>query len=108
MLSFTYLAALLVSLAGQIIMDRRWRLFFWRDRERATATMALGLAFFVAWDFVGIHLGVFFKGHSPFVTGVNLAREFPLEELFFLVLLVYVSMNAHGWYTRRRQRRAIA
>ena len=75
MLSWIYLAALLVSVLGQVLLDQRWHLFFWRDWRRAAGTLGLGLAFFIAWDLVGIHLGVFFKGHSPFVLGVNLAPE---------------------------------
>ena len=104
MLSWIYLAALLVSVLGQVLRDQRWHLFFWRDWRRAAGTLGLGLAFFIAWDLVGIHLGVFFKGHSPFVLGVNLAPEFPVEELVFLTLLIYVTMNLHGWFTRSERR----
>jgi lycopene cyclase domain-containing protein len=102
-LSATYAALLTLSLAGQLLIDRRWRLFFWRDRTRAVGTMLIGLVFFIAWDLAGIGLGVFFKGGSPFTLGIDLAPEFPVEELLFLGLLIYVTMNLHGWFTHRRR-----
>jgi hypothetical protein len=52
--------------------------------------------FFLAWDLAGIGLGIFFRGETSFMTGVQLAPELPIEELFFLVLLCYLSMNAYA------------
>jgi lycopene cyclase domain-containing protein len=92
-LSFAYLAALLVALAGMVLLDRRFRLFFWRDARRATVVLAVGVAFFLVWDLAGIGLGVFFRGDTPFMTGLVLAPELPVEEVLFLTLLCYLSMN---------------
>jgi lycopene cyclase domain-containing protein len=92
--SFLYLAALLVSLAGMVALDVRFRLFFARDARAAAIVLAAGILFFLAWDVAGISLGIFFRGGSPLLTGVLLAPELPLEEVFFLALLCYVSMNA--------------
>jgi lycopene cyclase domain-containing protein len=92
-----YLAALAVSLLGMVVLDRRFRLFFWRDARRAAIVLAAGVAFFVVWDLAGIRLGVFFRGETDFMTGLQLAPELPLEELFFLAFLCYLTMNlVHG------------
>lgn len=97
-----YLAALAVSIFGMAVLDRRFRLFFWRDRFRATVVYTAGMAFFLVWDFVGVSAGVFFRGDGPFLIGLQVAPEVPVEELFFLTLLIYSAMNSFGALSRRR------
>ncbi|KQO45107.1 MULTISPECIES: lycopene cyclase domain-containing protein [unclassified Frigoribacterium] len=92
-MGFLYLAALLVSLFGMVMLDRRFHLFFWRDVPRAAVTLLVGVVFFLIWDVVGIDLGIFFRGETSFMTGVLVATELPLEEVFFLALLCYLTMN---------------
>lgn len=87
-----YLLAILVSAAGMALLDRRFRLAFWVARGRTLATVAIGVAFFLAWDAVGILTGVFVKGDSPLYTGIVLAPELPLEEVFFLAFLCYLAL----------------
>ena len=91
-----YLAALAVALTGMVVLDRRFTLFFWRDARRAAIVLVVGLVFFVVWDLSGIGLGIFFRGETSFMTGLVIAPELPLEELFFLVLLCYLTMNLFG------------
>ncbi|MBN9605646.1 MAG: lycopene cyclase domain-containing protein [Actinomycetales bacterium] len=91
-LSFAYLAALLVSLAGVATLDLRFRLFVGRDPRRGIAVLALGVAFFVVWDLIGVGAGIFFRGAPELLTGVLIAPEVPLEELFFLTLLCWTTM----------------
>ena len=91
-MTFVYLGCLLLSLAAMVLLDARFRLVFWRDARRATIVLALGLAFFLAWDAAGILLGVFARGESPLMTGVELAPELPLEEVFFLLFLCYLTL----------------
>ena len=95
-----YLAALLVSLTGMVVLDRRFRLYFWADARRAAVVSVVGVVFFVVWDLFGIGLGIFFRGETAFMTGLQVAPELPLEELFFLALLVYVTMNLYGAFGR--------
>ncbi|WP_439693594.1 lycopene cyclase domain-containing protein [Curtobacterium sp. SP.BCo] len=92
-----YLAGLVVSLVGMTVLDARYRLFFWRAPWRAAAVMVVGVAFFLVWDAVGVALGIFFIGQQSLLTGVLLAPDVPLEELFFLVLLCYTTMNLTGF-----------
>jgi len=91
-----YLVALLIALTGMVLLDRRFRLFFWRDARRAALVLVIGVLFFVAWDLCGIGLGVFFRGETSFMTGLVVAPELPVEELFFLALLCYLTMNLVG------------
>lgn len=99
-MSFVYLAALLVSITGMVVLDRRFRLFFWSDARRAAIVLASGVMLFLVWDLLGIGLGIFFRGQTPFMTGVLVAPEVPVEEIFFLVLLCYLSMNVFAAASR--------
>lgn len=99
-MSFVYLAALLVSLTGMVVLDRRFRLFFWACWWRAAIVLAVGVAFFLVWDVAGIGMGIFFRGNPGLLTGVLLGPELPLEELFFLALLSYTAMNAYRGVVR--------
>jgi len=104
-----YLVGLLVALTGMVVLDLRFRLFFGAAPLRAALTLVLGVAFFLAWDAAGIGLGIFFRGPTALLVGVQLAPELPLEELFFLTLLCYLTMNAYGaltrWLSSRQGRR---
>ena len=91
-----YLVALLISITGMAMLDRRFALFFWRDGWRAAVTLLVGVVFFLIWDVVGIDAGVFFRGETSFMTGIQIAPELPLEEVFFLVLLCWLTMNLHS------------
>lgn len=91
-MSLLYLACLLLSLGAMVLLDARFRLVFWRDARRAAIVLVVGLLFFLAWDAAGIALGVFARGDSPILTGVDLAPELPLEEVFFLLFLCYLTL----------------
>ena len=92
-MNFLYLAALLVSLTGMVMLDRRFQLFFWQDARRATLVLTTGIVFFLIWDLTCIDAGVFFRGEGQWMTGIQLAPELPVEEVFFLTLLCYMTMN---------------
>ena len=97
-----YLLALLISLAGMVVLDRRFTLFFWKDARRAGIVLAAGVVFFLVWDLFGVGLGIFFRGETDFMTGLLVAPEVPLEEVFFLTLLCYLTMNIYGALTRTK------
>lgn len=104
LLPFGYLAALAVSITGMVVLDRRFTLFFWRDARRAAVVLTAGVLSFLVWDVAGIGLGVFFRGETDFMTGVLIAHELPLEEVFFLTLLCYLTMNVFGAVSSRDAR----
>lgn len=99
-MSVVYLAALSVSIVGMVMLDRRFRLFFWDDARRAAIVLAAGVVLFLVWDLLGIGLGIFFRGQTPFMTGLLIAPELPIEEVFFLTLLCYLAMNVFGAASR--------
>jgi len=105
MTGLLYLAALLVSLGGLTLLDWRHRIAVFAEPRRALLTIAAGIVVFLLWDAAGIGLGIFFRGDGPYMTGVLLAPELPLEELFFLALLVYQTLLLWRWLERRRERR---
>ncbi|MFK4791514.1 lycopene cyclase domain-containing protein [Microbacterium sp. ZW T5_56] len=87
-----YLVALLVSLGCMLLIDWRFRLFFWHDPLSATIVTITGTLFFLLWDVAGIASGIFLRGESGFASGIVLAPELPLEEPVFLVFLVVCTM----------------
>lgn len=109
MTGFEYLAALLLSTAGMLVIDFRYRLFFFKDWLSASIVTALGLVFFLVWDAFGIAMGIFFRGPSEPATGIVLAPEMPLEEPVFLVFLSLCTMVLYTGSARllewRRARR---
>ena len=99
-----YLAALIGSLAGMVLLDRRHKLVFYSHPRASAITMATGVLFFAMVDLIGITLGIFFRGGSPFLTGITVAPEFPIEELFFLTLLCYTILAAYSAVESRGRR----
>ena len=93
-MSFVYLAALLVSIGGTLVLDARFRLFLWRAPRAAVLTLLIGTAALLAVDLVAIALGIFRVGDSPLMTGVMLAPHLPLEEPVFLLFLCQLTMVA--------------
>ena len=101
--SWWYLASLLGSLAGMALLDHRHRLVFFRHGWASTITITVGVVFFAVADLVGITLGIFFRGASPFLSGLTIAPEFPIEELFFLALLCYSILAVYSAFELKRR-----
>ncbi len=105
MIGAVYLLALLASTGCMLLLDRRFRLFFWRDAVAASIVTVVGLAFFLLWDVAGIASGIFLRGDAVIATGIVLAPEMPLEEPVFLVFLVLCTMIAYTGAVRLLSRR---
>ncbi len=101
-----YLGAILFSLVGMMLIDGKYSLALRVAPVRTVAAVLIGTAFFLAWDLVGIVTGVFVKGESPLFVGVMLAPHLPLEELFFLVFLSYLTVVLFAVFDRRARARA--
>lgn len=101
-MEFMYLTALLVSISGMLVLDRKYSLAFFNDARRTALTISTAMTVFIVWDLAGIALGIFRQGASPFALDFQLLPELPLEELFFLFLLCYISLLAYLWFARRR------
>jgi lycopene cyclase domain-containing protein len=94
--ALVYLVSLVGVLACMALVDRRWRLFFWADPRRAALVFVAGFAFFLAWDLAALDLELYERGRSELMTGIEVAPELPLEELFFVAFLPYLTMVLHG------------
>ena len=101
-MSLLYFASLLFALTGMVVLDRRFALFFWRDARRAAVVLVAGVLFLLLWDVAGVRLGIFFRGETDYMTGLQIAPELPLEEVFFLTLLCYLTMNLYAASSRVR------
>ncbi|MCV2393028.1 lycopene cyclase domain-containing protein [Actinotalea sp. M2MS4P-6] len=95
-MTLAYPAALVLSLAGMLVVDRRWRLVLFRRAphaaRRGLGALAVGVAFFLLWDLAGIRLGIFFVGDGAYQSGLLLAPDLPVEEVGFLLLLSHLSL----------------
>ena len=90
---YTYLAGLILSLMGLALMDWRHKTAFSINKKAASLAIFIPMVFFVIWDVAGIATGIFFRGDTSHLSGIVLAPEFPIEELFFLLLLNYSSLT---------------
>lgn len=104
MTSWLYLAALLVSLAGLATLDWRYRVALFDQPRRTLATVGIAVIAFLIWDFIGVGLGIFFIGDAEYMTGVTIAPEVPVEEVFFLILLTYQTLLVWRAFARRGER----
>lgn len=104
-MTFAYLGALVFSLAGLAILDWRYRLAVWDQPRRSLGVVGIGVAFFLVLDLIGVELGIFFRGEGEYMTGILVAPEVPLEEVFFLTLLTYQTLLAWRGFERLEARR---
>jgi len=90
---YAYLIGLVLSIIGLALFDWRFKLGFSTNRKAATLATVIPLIFFLLWDGAGIALGIFFRGETSHLTGLVIAPELPVEELFFLFLLNYTTLT---------------
>ncbi|MGJ9424475.1 lycopene cyclase domain-containing protein [Nesterenkonia halotolerans] len=107
-MSYLYLTGLLLAAACMLLIDRRFRLFFFRDPRVAAVVTVIGVVFFLLWDFAGIGIGIFLVGHSAYMTGIMLAPEMPLEEPVFLAFLSLCTMILYTGAARLLDARSAA
>lgn len=91
-MGFLYLVFLLAGIGCMLLLDHRFKLFFWHDPAVALLITVVGTALFLVWDIAGIAAGVFLRGDALIASGIVLAPELPLEEPIFLVFLVLCTM----------------
>lgn len=90
-MSFLYLGALLVSIAGLASLDFKHKLALGKSKAYR-CLLIISVAFFLVWDLAGIALGIFFRGNAGHLTGITLSKELPIEEVFFLIVLSYSAL----------------
>lgn len=87
-----YLLSLIIAIGCMLLIDRRFKLAFWYDAKRTALTVGTAVVLFILWDILGVSLGIFFDGTSPFLLPFRLFPHFPIEEIFFLFLLSYLTL----------------
>ncbi|WP_156761136.1 lycopene cyclase domain-containing protein [Microbacterium karelineae] len=95
-MSIVYAIAIVLSATGIAVLDRRFHLAFGRAPRRTAVLLGIGVAFFLAWDAVGIALGVFRHLDSRWATGIMVAPQLPLEEVMFVTFLTYLTLVLLG------------
>lgn len=98
---YLYLLALLFSILGLGLLDLKHDLALKRYPLPTLLSVGIGVIVFLIWDLVGIHFGIFFRGDAEHLTGITLAPELPLEEVFFLILLSYNALLAYLFFAKR-------
>lgn len=101
MIGFSYLAIILLSFVGMGIIDYRYKLAGAKNLRGTIAVVLVAVVFFVLWDILGIVLGIFFSGESKYMSGIYLAPDFPVEELFFLAFLSYFTLVTYLFLEQR-------
>ena len=77
------------------LIDYKHTLALFLQPLRTIITLTVAVVVFLIWDLVGIALGIFFRGEGPYLTGITIAPELPIEEVFFLTLLSYTILIAY-------------
>jgi len=98
--SYLYLLSIVGSMFCMGMVDRHWRLFLFARPARALVVLAVGIVLFLVWDLLAIGLELYRRGESEVMTGIELAPELPLEELFFIAFLSYITMVFHALFLR--------
>ena len=96
---WAYLAFVLFSTAGMAVLDIRYRLVLVGNvvrRRVSLAVLGCGALTFLVWDLLAIERGFYERGDSPGMTGIEVAAELPIEELFFIGFLCYLTMVLHA------------
>lgn len=105
MTGLLYLGSVIGATLCMALVDLRWRLFLFARPVKALFVLAAGFSFFLVWDLVALELAVYRRGESPAMTGIEVLPELPLEELFFILFLCYLTMVLHCLVLRALDRR---
>ena len=85
------------------LIDLKHKLALFVQPLRTLVTLAISVVMFLIWDLVGIAQGIFFRGSGPYLTGITIAPELPIEEVFFLTLLSYTILIAYLGFAKWRK-----
>lgn len=103
-MTFAYLGALALSLVGMGLIDFKHRLALFASPIKTLIAVGVPVILLLGIDLIGIALGIFFRGQTEFLSGILLAPELPVEEVFFLTLLCYTTLVAYLFAKQRVQK----
>lgn len=96
-----YLFLLLTSLSCLLFIDKRWKIAWYNSAQKTKRTILIGIIVFALWDVAGITLDIFFTGSKQYISGIFIAPDFPIEEIFFLTLLMYTALLTYKLLERK-------
>lgn len=97
-----YLILLILSMIGLSLIDYRYKLAFFYNKNTTYKILLITIGIFIIWDILGILLNIFFIGKTKYLLGLNIG-EFPIEELFFLSLLSYNTLVVYRFLVYKRK-----
>ncbi|MFM6980161.1 MAG: lycopene cyclase domain-containing protein [Micrococcales bacterium] len=97
-----YLAIIIGGILGMLAIDFRLKLAITQNRRATLLTLLASVAFFSLWDSAGIYLGIFFKGQTSWLVGLDFGPQYPIEEFFFLLLFSYTTLVVYKLIERTR------
>lgn len=97
----SYLLALVAMIFCLALVDNRFKLAYFKNKTRTLKTLITAAMIFIFWDVAGIILKIFFIGTNKVLTGIKIG-QFPLEEVFFLVVLCYSSLLMFNFVNTRK------
>jgi len=89
---YFYLVSLIVVILCLGLIDRKYKLAFFYNLKLTIKTLLSAYLLFWLWDNEGIAFKIFYKGESRYSLNTVLYKNFPIEELFFLFVLVYSTL----------------
>lgn len=95
-----YIVGISVGLIGMALIDWRFKLALFNDWKRTLKTILPAVAVFIVWDIAGIILSIFSDGDGQYRSGLELGPHFPIEEIFFLILLTYFTLVTWRYFSR--------
>lgn len=95
-----YLALILFFTGCLMLCDWRWKLVLWKNLVPSLIVIAFAWVLLLIWDLFGIAFGAFAQGSGPWFIGVDVAPELPLEELFFLAFLCYLTLLLYSAFAK--------
>jgi lycopene cyclase domain-containing protein len=97
---YFYLLVLVIGIGGLALADWRLKLVFFDNFSAAWKSVGILVGLLLVADIIGIKLTIF-STNQRFVTGLNIGNpNLPIEELFFLFLLSYVTLILYGLLNR--------
>lgn len=89
----TYLAILIFSIIGMLLLDYRYKLTFFKHARAAVESSAVVMTILLITDIIGVNWQIF-STNQKYVSGLFIGSEnIPIEEIFFLFLLCYFILN---------------
>mgnify|MGYP006352045355 CR=1 FL=1 len=101
---YSYIVILIFSILGMCCADARYQLIFFDKPKAAIITFGILLTFFLSWDIAGVALNIFHT-NQRYVVGIGMNirgnLDLPVEELLFLILLIYSTLILSQLLRRR-------